>query len=114
MSTDNKLQDGELKKLEDLAPEEVPKRRVRFLMINPSDFLQLFTKGLVIAKRVKILKGVPEDAKVVSMTVDHVRGGIILVVESDEYDEVPLNEMPPVQYVALRLGADPAPKKKRK
>lgn len=48
------------------------------------------------------------------MTVDHVRGGIILVVESDEYEEIPQNEMPPVQYVALRIGADPVPKKKRK
>lgn len=114
MSEPNRLEGAELKKLEDLAPEEVPKRRVRFLMINPQDFLQLFTKGLVIAKRVKILKGVPEDAKVVNMTVDHVRGGIILVVESAEYDEIPQNEMPPVQYVALRIGADPVPKKKRK
>lgn len=112
--SENKLEGAELKKIEDLAPEDVPKRRVRFLMINPQDFLQMFTKGLVIAKRVKILKGVPEDAKVIQMTVDHVRGGIILVVESQEYDEIPQNEMPPVQYIALRLGADPQPKKKKR
>lgn len=94
--------------------ENTPKRRVRFLMVNPTDFLMLFTKGLTLSKRTRIIEGVPEDATVLSMTVDHVRGGIILVVQSDEYDEVPLTVMPPVQHVSIEWGVKNATKAKKK
>lgn len=93
---------------------ETPKRRVRFLMVNPQDFLSLFTQGIVFAKRAKLVTGVPDDAKVVSMTVDHVRGGIILVVHSESYDEIPMTEMPPVQLVGIEIGVQNATKKKKK
>jgi hypothetical protein len=89
-------------------------RRVRFLVVNPADFLMLFTKGIVFAKRTQLLDGVPEDAMIVGMNVDHVRGGIILVVQSAEYDEVPMTVMPPVQHVSIQWGVEGATKKKKK
>lgn len=100
-----------VQKVEDLEEAEVPTHRVRFLIIDPNQFLSIFTKGLVLAKRVRVLKGVPEDAEVVRMTVDHVRGGIILVVRSDEYEEIPINKMPEVQYIEMDLGNKNATKK---
>ena len=83
-------------------------------MVNPTDFLTLFTTGLSLAKRTKIIKGVPEDAKVLSMTVDHVRGGIILVVQSESYEEIPQTEMPPIELIEISLGVEGATKKKKK
>ena len=84
--------------------------RVRYLMVNPQDFLSLFTEGIVLAKRMRVLTGVPADAKVKNMTVDHVRGGIILVVESSEYEELPMTDMPPVQMVEIEQGVKDATK----
>lgn len=92
---------------------EVPKFRRRFLMVNPQDFLQLFTKGLILNKRMNVFTGVPADAMIVSMTVDHVRGGIMLLCQSDEYDEIPATDMPPVQMVEIELGVKDATKKAR-
>ena len=88
--------------------------RVRYLMVNPADFLQLFSEGLVLAKRMAVFTGVPADARVKNMTVDHVRGGIILVVESSEYEELPMTDMPPVQLIEIQQGVKDATKKKRK
>jgi hypothetical protein len=93
--------------------KDTPTRRVRFLVVNPSDFLMLFRKGLTLAKRMHVFEGVPADAQLVSMTVDHVRGGIILVVQSEEYEPVPITVMPPVQQVSMRVGVEGATKKKK-
>jgi hypothetical protein len=92
------------------ANPEVPKVRERFLMINPQDFLMLFEQGLVLAKRTKVFTGVPADAKVTGFTVDHVRGGVILIVRSDEYDEIPVTEMRPVQHIEIEIGVKNATK----
>ena len=102
------------KKPNEMVDENTPMRRVRFLIINPADFLMLFTKGIVFAKRTKLIEGVPEDALIMGMNVDHVRGGIILVVQSKEYDEVPMTVMPPVQHVSIQWGVEKATKKKKK
>jgi hypothetical protein len=103
----------EAKKNAAVNPQEVPKFRRRFLMVNPQDFLQLFTKGLVLSKRMSVFTGVPADAMIVSMTVDHVRGGIMLLCQSDEYEEIPATDMPPVQMVEIELGVKDATKKAR-
>ena len=99
--------------LNNIVTPETPMRRVRFLMVNPTDFLMIFGQGLVFAKRTQIIEGVPEDAKLLSMTVDHVRGGIILVVESETYDEIPVTHKPPVQHVSIKWGVEGATKKKK-
>ena len=97
-----------------MVDENTPMRRVRFLVINPNDFLMLFQKGIVFSKRTQILEGVPEDAQVINMNVDHIRGGIILVVQSETYDEVPMTVMPPVQHISIKWGVEGATKKKKK
>lgn len=95
---------------------EVPTRKVRFIMINPQSFLGMFQTGLTLSKRMKVIQGVPDDAKVINMTVDHVRGGIILVIESEEYEPIPMTNMPPVQLLEVDLGmkGGSKPPKKRK
>jgi hypothetical protein len=103
----------EAKKNAAVNTQEVPKFRRRFLMVNPQDFLQLFTKGLILNKRMSVFTGVPADAMIVSMTVDHVRGGIMLLCQSDEYEEIPATDMPPVQMVEIELGVKDATKKAR-
>lgn len=95
-------------------PQGVPMWRVRYLMVNPVDFLKLLTVGMTFAKRAEIIEGVPADAFVRNITVDHVRGGIIFVVESKEYEEVPRTDMPPVQLVSIKQGVEGATKPKKK
>lgn len=99
----------DLEKLKDL---KVPIRRVKMLMVNPTDFMFLFTKGLKFNKNYRLIKGVPEDAKVVAVAADSIRNGIMLVVESSEYDEIPINVLPPVEVIEIDFDAVSKPAKK--
>lgn len=92
---------------------KIPVRRVKMLMVNPTDFMFLFTKGLTFRKTTKIIDGVPEDAKLIAVAADSSRNGIMLVVESAEYDEVAINVLPPVQPVSIEVGDKSATKKKK-
>lgn len=76
-------------------------RRVKMLMVNPVDFMFLFTKGLRIRAGWKILKGLPADATLVNVAYEPSRGAIILVVESTEYDEVERGVLPPYELIEL-------------
>lgn len=100
----------DLDKLKDL---KIPTRRVKMLMVNPADFMFLFTKGLVFRKRTRIVEGVPEDAQLIAVAPDSIRNGIMLVVQSEEYDEVPINVLPPVQVVEIDTRTLDATKKKK-
>lgn len=102
--------EADLDKLKDV---KIPNRRVRMLMVNPTDFIFLLTEGLRFDKRTQIIKGVPEDAKVIAVAPDSMRNGIMLVVESKEYDEIPINVLPPVQPVQIDIGVPGATKKKK-
>ena len=97
----------------EIVTKDTPVARRRFLIVNPTEFIGFFTKGFVFAKRVKMIEGVPEDAQVVSMTVDHVRNGLVFLVESEEYDEIPMTQMPPVQHISIEFGVQNATKKKK-
>jgi hypothetical protein len=99
--------------IDELKNAKIPTRRVRMLMVNPVDFMWLFTKGLAFRKQLKIIDGVPEDAKLVAVMADSVRNGIMLVVESASYDAIPINAMPPVQPVKISTGVKDATKKKK-
>ena len=96
----------------EIVSKDTPVARRRFLIVNPTEFIGFFTKGFVFAKRIKLIEGVPEDAQVVSMTVDHIRNGLVFLVESAEYDEIPMTQMPPVQHISIELGVQNATKKK--
>lgn len=92
---------------------KIPKRRVKMLMVKPGEFMFLFTKGLRFQKNFKVIAGVPEDAKVITVAPDSIRNGIMIVVQSQEYDEVPINVLPPVEPVNIDLdGIKNATKKK--
>lgn len=98
---------------------EIETRRTRVVAVNPHAFMSLFTKGLEYRKRTKLIEGVPEDAMLVGITYDVRRDIILLVVESKEYDEVPINEVPPFQMVSFQtqFGATKkknTPKRKKK
>lgn len=92
---------------------EVPKWRVKMLMVDPTEFVYLFTKGLKLRKQTQVVLGVPEDAQVVSIAADTKRLGIMIVVQSEEYPEIPKTVLPPVQYVRFNLGDKTATKKKK-
>ena len=82
-------------------------------MVKPGEFMFLFTKGLRFQKNFKVIAGVPEDAKVITVAPDSIRNGIMIVVQSQEYDEVPINVLPPVEPVNIDLdGIKNATKKK--
>lgn len=104
--------------LEKLKTAKIPTRRVKMLMVNPTDFMYLFTEGLVWRKRTELIEGVPADSKLIAVAADSVRNGIMLVVQSKEYDEVPINVLPPVQVVSIQTingstKKKAAPRKKR-
>lgn len=92
---------------------EIPTRRARMLMVNPADFMFLFTQGLEFRKHTKLVQGIPADARLLAVAAEPVRHAIMLVVESDEYDEVPINVMPPVQLIEIQTGKPDATKKKK-
>lgn len=103
--------------LEKLKNTPIPTRRVKLLMVNPTDFMYMFTKGLKWRKNWSIIEGVPEDAKVIAITPDSIRNGIMLVVESDSYDEIPINVLPPAEPVSIDMTNRPQkkiPKRKKK
>lgn len=93
-------------------PAEIPTRRVKMLMVKPGEFMFLFTKGLRFQKNFKVIKGVPEDAKLITVVPDSIRNGIMLVVQSSEYPEVPMNVLPDVEPVEIDLDAVKRPTKK--
>lgn len=100
--------------LEEMKNLEIPKERRKMLMVNPADFMALFTKGVVFNKKTELIAGLPADAELLTIAAEPVRGGVMLVVRSDSYDEIPINEMPPVELVSISIGVQNATKKKRK
>ncbi len=109
-----KMSDEKQANVDKMHKSIIAKRRVRMLMVNPADFMVLFTKGVVFDKRTKLLQGVPGDAQIIAVAPDSVRNGIMLVVESKEYDEIPVNILPPVQPVEIEVGVRDATKKVKK
>ena len=92
---------------------EIPKWRVKMLMVDPTEFVYLFTKGLKLRKQTQVVLGVPEDAQVVSIAADTKRLGVMMVVQSESYPEIPKTVLPPIQYVRFNLGDKQATKKKK-
>lgn len=86
--------------------------RRRVLMINPDEFASLFTQGLVWKKKTKIAEGIPADAKVLGTAFDLRLNAILMVVESEEYDEVKMTDIPPRQPISIIQGEPGATKKK--
>ena len=94
--------------------DQTPMRRVKVYLINPIDVMMLFTKGLLFAKRTKIIKGVPDDAELVGITYDARLDFIMMVVKSMEFEPVPINQYPPMETIEIEIGVDGATKKKKK
>lgn len=93
--------------------KDVPTRRVRMMMVNPADFMFLFTKGMTFRKHSVLIEGLPEDAQLIAIAADSIRNGIMLVVQSDSFDEIPIDVLPPVQRVQIQTGIINATKKKK-
>ena len=82
-------------------------RRVKFLMVDPAQFMGFFTKGMKLRSGFKLIDGVPKDATLLTVSFDSRMGSlgaILLVVESSEYEPIPINEIPPIQAVEIRLN----------
>lgn len=99
--------------LEKLKKAKIPTRRVRMMMVDPTAFMSFFKKGMVLDKRVKIIEGAPADAKLVAVVRDDMRNGMMMVLESPSYDEVPINVLPPIEPVQIEIGVPGATKKKK-
>lgn len=113
VTPDTPAGDNTLRVAKKIKPAEVPKRRVAMLMVKPGDFMFLFTKGLRFQKNFKVIEGVPDDAEVIAVAPDSMRNGIMLVIQSQEFDEVPMTVLPPIIPVDIDLdGIKQATKKK--
>jgi hypothetical protein len=93
------MSESPFKAIEDPKKAEIDKRRTRVAAINPHAFMSLFTKGLRFRKQTALIEGIPEDALLVGITYDVRRDMILIVIESEEYDEIPINEIPPFQHI---------------
>lgn len=101
------------KNLDKLNDAPIPKERRRLLMVDPGQFMMFFKKGLRLDKRLKVIEGVPDDAKLLAVFHDVSRNGIMMLVTSEEYDEIPINILPPTQLVSISVGVDKATKPKK-
>lgn len=88
----------------DPVKQPTPTRQVKMLMINPPDFMALFKKGLQVRGGWKIIKGLPPDAKLLTIAYEPTRNGVMLVVESASYTAIPINEVPPIEVVEIELS----------
>ena len=98
-------------------PEDVKKvetRRVKVLIVSSAEFMSLFTKGMKFHKNATVFEGVPEDAEVVGIGSNPVIPGVLLVVKSQEYDEIPVTENPPYVQVGINLGNNISQAKNKK
>lgn len=93
-----------------LKDEAVARRKV--IMINPHEFAALFTTGLVWKKKTKISEGVPADFKVLGVAYDVRLDSVIIVGESEEFDEVKMTDIPPRLRISIVQGEPGATKKK--
>jgi len=92
--------------------KEVPMARRRVLMVSPSEFASLFTKGLTFAKKTYLVDGIPDDFKLLGTAYDIRLDAILMLGESAEYDEVPMTEVPPRQQITINQGKANVVKKK--
>lgn len=98
---------------EQVPEEEVATRRTRVMMINPVEWMGLFTTGVRFAKSVQLIEGVPKDATMIGCAYDIRRDAILIVLESAEYEPIPITQQPPTQLVRIKFG-DPSATKKKK
>ena len=82
------------------------------MMVNPYEFMHLFTKGATFKKHTKLIEGVPEDAEIIGITYDTRRDHILLVLESASYAPVKITDIPPIEVVSIQIGLPGATKKK--
>lgn len=93
--------------------KDVPKARRRVLMVSPTEFAGLFTKGMFFAKKTKIAEGIPDDFKLLGTAYDLRLDAILMLGESETYDEVPMTEIPPRQMITIVQGKAYTPAKKK-
>ena len=101
---------------EDLKPkkeEKVETRRVKVMIITSSQFMSLFVKGMKFHKNATVFEGVPEDAEVIGIGSNPVIPGVLLVVKSQEFDEIPVTENPPYIQIGINLGNNISQAKKK-
>lgn len=90
---------------EEQSKAEIPEgRRVKLLMVNPPDFMSLFKKGLQVRGGWKLIEGIPKDAKLLTIAYEPARNGVMIVVESAEYELVARDQVPPVQRVEIAIN----------
>lgn len=97
--------------------QEAPKveaRRVKVFMMKPEDFMSLFVKGFKFHKNATVFEGLPEDAECVGIGSNGVIPGVLLVVQSQEFDPIPVTENPPVVTISINLGNNISQAKKKK
>ena len=94
-------------------------RRIRAFNFGTEYLVEIFQPGNVLelrrpdgkVNRVRVLSGIPADAKVLSAHADYFRQGIYLLVEHDSFDEVKDGEYYPndIGPVMEHIPDDPEP-----
>lgn len=64
----------------------------------------LFKKGLKVRGGWKIVKGLPADAQLLTIAAEPLRGGVMMVIESEEYPLLDPTKQPPIEVVAIELN----------
>ena len=99
---------------EGVDPADIPKHRRAMFMVDPIEFMFLFTTGLEFRRGTKILSGVPKDAKFIALMPDVRRQGVHMVLESASFKEIPINELPPIIPIKINANWGKQATKKKK
>ena len=72
--------------------------RVRRFEISPEAFPMQFTKGM----KFKVEEGIPEGATFRGFAVDPMRNLLVVFVEHESFDEIPVAGEPPLDTISIR------------
>ncbi len=84
--------------------EAINDRRIRILLIDGAAMMAMFKEGLKVRQDYKIIKGVPSDAQLMGVSIDHATGCPVMVVWSSEFENIPEGKQFPRIQVQIRTG----------
>lgn len=82
---------------------DVTSRKLKMLYIDPVSFMSLFKEGMVIRENFQVIEGIPEDAQLLAVSYDLTLHGVVFLITSENFDEVPAGEVIPVQPVMIKV-----------
>ncbi len=79
-------------------------RKMKLLYVDPSQFMSIFKEGMKFREGFEIVAGIPDDAQVLGVTYEPSVHGILIVVSSESYEDIPHGKALPMVQVDIKLS----------